>query len=407
MRELLLLLLRPLMRFWVASVEADLESVPRPTGIPQAHAPGIDSDRILIIGSGPAVGWGVLTHELALPGALARAVSVRTGLGAVVDVIPDPAMTAVSAIGSLEDAKLWRYDAVVVIVGINDAVALTSPTLWRQQINDLLTHIEEATSLSTNVFAIAIPPIRALRVYDEFIGGIAERHASVLNKFTQLVIPEHPRTTFVPFVPIAMPVPDRYRSPEVYRAWADLIVDAIVEPLNRDRVQLDETPSNASLAEGVEQREVKRQQAVDDLGIAGSEPEERFDRIVELARRTFNTRIALFSVIDHDRQWNKSRSGMELAEFPRAGSACTVTIQEPGSFVVPDTLDDDRFVGHPFVEGEPHVRFYAGFPVEAPSGERIGALCIMDDAPRERGAVDEVLLREFAMLLQAELWKGR
>lgn len=407
MHEPFLPIMRPLMRLWVASVDAELDAVPRPTDIPQVHAPGKDSDRILIVGSGAAVGWGVLSHDLSLPGALARAVSARTGRGAVVDVIPDPAMTAETAIRFLEDAKLWRYDAIVVMIGINDAIGLTSPSVWREQLASLFKYIEDASSLSTSVFAIGIPPIRGLRVYDAFIGGIAERHGSTLNKCTQLVVSELTRTTYVPFVPIAVPVPNRYRSPEEYRSWADLLVDAIAEPLNSDRVQFDETPSDASLAEDAVHRERERQRAVDELGIAGSAPEERFDRIVELARRTFKARVALFSVIDHDRQWNKSRSGLELEEFPREGSACTVTIQESGSFVIPDTLADARFSTHAFVTGEPHIRFYAGFPVEAPSGERIGALCVMDDAPRERAEVDEVLLREFAMLVQAELWRDR
>ena len=407
MHEPFLPLIRPLMRLWVASVDAELSTVPRPTDPPQVHAPGTDSDRILIIGSGPAVGWGVLSHDLSLPGALARAVSARTGRGAVVDVIPDPEMTAASALVSLDDAKLWRYDAIVVIVGINDAISLTPPAVWREHITALFSHIEDASSLSTNVFAVGIPPIRALRVYDAFIGGVAERHGSALNKCTQLVVADLPRTTYVPFSPIAVPVPNRYRSPEEYRSWADLLVDAIAEPLNTDRVQLDETPSDASLIEDAAHRERERQRAVDDLGIAGSAPEERFDRIVELARRTFNVRVALFSVIDHDRQWNKARVGLDLEEFPREGSACAVTIQEPGPFVIPDTHVDARFNTHPFVTGETNIRFYAGFPVEAPSGERIGALCVMDDSPRERGEVDDVLLREFAMLVQAELWKGR
>jgi hypothetical protein len=394
------------MRFWVASVETELDAVPRPTDMPQVHAAGTDSDRILIVGSGPAVGWGVLSHDLSLPGALARALSARTGRGAVVDVIPDPNMTVVSAVRSLEDAKLWRYDAIVLMVGINDALALTSTTAWKRGILALLRHVEDASSLSTQVFAVAIPPIRALRVFDQFFGGLAERHGAVLNRCTKVLTPWLKRTTFVPFSPVSVPTPERYRSTEEYRAWADLLVESVAVPLNAFRVQLDETPADAALAEGEEHREVERQRAVDELGIAGSAPEERFDRIVDLARRAFHAKAALFSVIDHDRQWNKSRSGViELEEFPREGSACAVTIKETGAFIIPDTLDDDRFRSHDFVAGEPHIRFYAGFPVEAPSGERIGALCIMDDSPRAKGEVDEVLLRELALLVQAELWK--
>jgi hypothetical protein len=404
-RDILLWLLRPFMRFWVASVEGELSSVPRPRDIPQVHAPGADSDRLLIVGSGPAVGWGVLSHDLSLPGALARAVSARTGRGAMVDVIPDPRMVASTAVRYLDDARLWRYDAVVLMVGINDAIGLTGRRAWRRSMRTLLQHAEDASSLSTSIFVVGIPPIRSLRVYDAIIGGIAERHGQVLNRVTLALVPEFQRSTFVPFSPVPVPVPNRYRSPEEYRIWADLLVDAVALPLNRQS-QVDRTPSSASFVEHADKQESDRQRAVDELGIAGTPPEERFDRIVELARRTFHAQAAMFSVVDNDRQWHKSRSGIDLQEMPREGSACAITITEAGAFVIPNTLDDERFAAHPLVVGDAHVRFYAGFPVEAPTGERIGALCILDSEPREPGSVDEALLREFAMLLQAELWRG-
>jgi len=405
-RVILLWILRPFMHFWAAGVQSELAAVPRARDIPQVHAPGVDSDRILIVGSGPAVGWGVLSHDLSLPGALARAVSVRTGRGAVVDVIPDANILASTAINNLRDAKLWRYDAIVTIVGINDAIGLTSARVWKRSMRAFLRYIEDASSQTTAVFVVGIPPIRALRAYDALMGGIAERHGHFLNRVTLGLLPEFTRSTFVPFSPIAVPVPDRYRSPEEYKAWAEQLVDVIAAPLSREHSPIDNIPTDVSPQEHADRREVERQSAVDSLGIAGSAPEERFDRIVDLARRTFHARIALFSIIDNDRQWNKARSGMTLEEFPREGSACAITISEAGAFVIPDTHADERFSHHPFVTGQPHVRFYAGFPVEGPSGERIGALCIMDDKPRAREEFDEVLLRELAMLVQTELWKS-
>jgi len=405
-RVILLWLLRPFMHFWAARVDSELLSVPRPRDIPQVHAPGVDSDRILVVGSGPAVGWGVLSHDLSLPGALARAVSVRTGRGAVVDVLPDENILASTAINNLREAKLWRYDAIVAIVGINDAIGLTSARSWKRSMRGFLRYIEDASSLTTAVFVVGIPPIRALRAFDAFMGGIAQRHGHFLNGVTLGLLPEYTRTTFVPFSPVSVPVPDRYRGPDEYKAWAEQLVDVIAAPLSREHSPIDNIPRDVTAAEHAARREVERQLAVDSLGIAGTDPEERFDRIVELARRTFHARVALFSVIDNDRQWNKARSGMQLEEFPREGSACAVTISEAGAFIVPDTLDDSRFSQHAFVTGEPHVRFYAGFPVEGPSGERIGALCIMDDKPRSREEVDEVLLRELALLVQTELWKS-
>ena len=394
--EVVAFLLGPMMRLWAASVERTLTGIPRPTDMPQAHAAGVDSDRILLVGSGPVVGWGVLSHDLSLPGALARALTAVTGRGAVVDVIPDPRATAASGIRMLDGAKLWRYDAVILVIGVNDAVNLTAPRSWRRSMTTLLKHVEKESSQSTRVFVVGIPPIRALRVFDELGGSIAEWHARCLNRLTKLATRGLRRTTIVPFTPVPVPAGARYRGPEQYRDWAELLAVRIAPQLNEPRVET----GGADAAADALGREAERQLAVDDLGIVDTAPEERFDRIVALARRAFHTQSAALTVIDHDRQWNKSTIGTEIVKLPRNESMCAVTIQEPGMHVIGDTHDDVRFAGL-----ADQVRFYAGFPVEAPSGERIGALCVFDPLPRDPGEVDEVLLRELAMLVQAELWR--
>ena len=394
MHQLLAFLLGPLMRFWSSSVERTLSGVPRPHDMPQAHAAGVDADRILLVGSGPAVGWGVLSHDLALTGALARAISAYTGRGAVVDVIADSRLTAVSGLRVLEDAKLFRYDAILLIVGINDAITLTSPRVWKRAMGALLHFIENTSSQSTRIFAVQIPPIRALQVFDELGGSVAQWHARHLNKLTAGIVSELERTECIPFAPVPMPSGSRYRGPEEYRLWADLLADRIAVSLNSPGIELDPAQDARDL-------EAERQSAVDDLAIVDTPAEERFDRIVSLARRAFGTQSAALTVIDHDRQWNKSSVGTDIVELPRAESMCDVTIREPGMHVIGDTLGDARFGGL-----SDRVRFYAGFPVEAPSGERIGALCVFDPNPRDPGQVDEVLLRELAMLVQAELWRS-
>ena len=71
--------------------------------------------------------------------------------------------------------------------------------------------------------------------------------------------------------------------------------------------------------------------------------------------------------------------------------------------MVGDARADERFRDYPVVTGEPFVRFYAGFPVESPSGHRIGALCVFDSKPRDPDTVNAVLLRQLALLVQKEL----
>src|SRR5689334_5306859 len=96
--------------------------------------------------------------------------------------------------------------------------------------------------------------------------------------------------------------------------------------------------------------------------------EERFDRLTRLATNVFDVPIALISLIDEDRQWIKSETGIEITEIPRKHSFCAGTIVGGGVNVVPDALADARYADHPLVTGEAHVRFYAGYPLRGPTG---------------------------------------
>ena len=164
MRGILRWTLAPVVRCWAVIAESGLDNVPRPLDAPLAHAAGLDSDRILILGSGPAVGWGVLSHDLALPGSLARALSVRTRRGANVSVVASPAIT-VRSTHDFDALKLWRYDAIVLSVGANDALALTSLRVWTRRFAALLRRLHEA-SPATHVFVLGIQPIRSIRAFD-------------------------------------------------------------------------------------------------------------------------------------------------------------------------------------------------------------------------------------------------
>lgn len=111
--------------------------------------------------------------------------------------------------------------------------------------------------------------------------------------------------------------------------------------------------------------------------------EKQFDDIVKLASRICGAPIALISLVDKDRQWFKARVGIDADETARDISACQFTIMQPHLTVITDTLLDERFVTNPLVTGDPHMRFYAGAPLNTPSGHRVGTLCILDTKPRE------------------------
>lgn len=393
--------LRPLMRVWTASAERQDRHLPRPSDAPQAHAPGIDSDRVLILGCGPAVGWGVRSHQLALPGSLARELSVRTGRGVDIDLVASRTMTATDALARLGDIRLDRFDAVVVILGLNEALDLTSVTEWHNRLTALLDELERETSRSTTIFVLGIPPIRSIEIFRRPLVFIADCSAADLNTVSARRAAEAPRTTFVPFSPSATVEIDRHRTPADYRGWAVLLASAMADSLDSARLGVagQAEPRLANPAD----RERVRQAAVDELTLLDTPPEARFDQLVVLAQRLFDTESALISIIDHDRQWHKARVGVQATEVPRSKSLCAITIEGDGPLIIEDAQTDERFGDKSLAHGAPPIRFYAGFPIESPSGERIGALCVFDGGPRALADVDQVLLRELALLVQREL----
>jgi len=149
--------------------------------------------------------------------------------------------------------------------------------------------------------------------------------------------------------------------------------------------------------------EQARLSALRQLQVLDTAPEDRFDRITDLARRFFGTPIALVSLVDADRQWFKSRIGLDACETPREVSFCGHAILTEETFVVRDAASDGRFSDNPLVTGEPFVRFYAGHPLVAPGGERIGTLCVIDHVPRPFTEADAAALADFAALVEAQL----
>lgn len=117
-------LLRPVMEAWYAREVAAGRSYPKPLDSPTVVAKQPDADKVLLIGNGPLHGWGVLTHQLSITGHLAYETQAKTGRPCTVHYIGDEAMTIASTRAWIGDHDLTQYDAVVIVVGMNDAVRL-------------------------------------------------------------------------------------------------------------------------------------------------------------------------------------------------------------------------------------------------------------------------------------------
>lgn len=149
--------------------------------------------------------------------------------------------------------------------------------------------------------------------------------------------------------------------------------------------------------------EAERLQALYDLLILDTSPERRYDSIAGFAATEFDMPIVLITMVDTGRQWFKARVGMPLCETGRDVSFCGHAIMQDDIMVVPDALDDPRFVDNPLVTGDPHLRFYAGAPLALPSGIRVGTLCLIDRQPRTLDAMELGILGTLRDLVVMEL----
>lgn len=154
-------------------------------------------------------------------------------------------------------------------------------------------------------------------------------------------------------------------------------------------------------------REVKREKArlisLHNTNLIGSEPEERFDRITRLAKRLFDTPIALITVLDESKQWFKSKQGFDLKYTSRTQAFCNKAIQSDSALIVHDATKDPKFSKNPLVLAELKIRFYAGQPLSLPDGNKIGTLCIIDNKPREFNTQEIKKLKQIAKLVEHEL----
>jgi phosphoserine phosphatase RsbU/P len=149
--------------------------------------------------------------------------------------------------------------------------------------------------------------------------------------------------------------------------------------------------------------EQERLEALYELRLLDTPPEERFDAVVRLAATAFGVPVAFVSLVDRHRQWFKAKVGFELCESPRDQSFCSHALLQDQSLIVPDATKDERFADNPFVKNEPYLRFYAGEPLKAAGGEKVGTLCIADIKPRDFSENDAKLLRQLGAMTEREL----
>ncbi len=144
------------------------------------------------------------------------------------------------------------------------------------------------------------------------------------------------------------------------------------------------------------------------LQVLDSAPEPLFEQVAALAAQLCAVPVALVSLVDAQRQWFKANVGLPgLDETPRNLAFCAHAILGEGLMEVPDAALDPRFADNPLVTGGPRIRFYAGAPIAMPQGERLGTVCVIDQQPRQLGALQRNALLGLAQLVATALAERR
>ena len=150
--------------------------------------------------------------------------------------------------------------------------------------------------------------------------------------------------------------------------------------------------------------EARRLAALRDLMVLDSPPEPLFDSITRMAAEVCGAPIALISLLDANRQWFKANVGLlGVSETAREVALCDHTIRSADLLEVEDTTQDQRFARNPLVVDGPHIRFYAGAPLHAPGGERVGTLCVIDRQVRQLSAQQRASLQSLSQLASQAL----
>lgn len=149
--------------------------------------------------------------------------------------------------------------------------------------------------------------------------------------------------------------------------------------------------------------ETERLKFLSQEAILDTLPEKSFDVLTRLASEILKVPIALVSLVDKHRQWFKSCVGLDVSETHRDFAFCAHAILDDDALVVEDAREDERFRDSPLVQGEPHIRFYAGVPIKGGGEFNLGTLCVIGHEPKKLSQEELERLKDLAALVDDAL----
>ncbi|QAV69407.1 hypothetical protein ESZ53_02500 [Salinibacterium sp. UTAS2018] len=211
---------------WVRVSPNSWRGYPRPKDAAMVRAEGPNPHKVVLCGSGIVIGYGVASHELALGGSFARALTSRTQRGTQVITVTAPGLQAKSARKRLTPRVLDDADIVILSFGTLEILSLTPPKLWGNQLEALVTDVLEKSSTNTRIFLVDCNTPKM----STFTATYQRRMAHTANGFNdqlQSIARAHDRVHRIEFGPAAEDA-ENIEGRSRYQEWAASLVPAVV-----------------------------------------------------------------------------------------------------------------------------------------------------------------------------------
>jgi hypothetical protein len=163
-------------------------------------------------------------------------------------------------------------------------------------------------------------------------------------------------------------------------------------------------PAAPAAAARHEREEDARVRALEELGLPARRGSRELVRLARAAQSAFDADLCAINIVERERAVTVATSGSTPAtELPRRVALCNLAMGARDVTIIEDTWARPELADNPLLRGTPPIRFFAAYPLESVEGHRIGAFCVYDAVPRSPEEVDVELLRELALLTEAEL----
>ena len=352
----------------------------RRVGVSRMHRRGRDAQRVLLVGDRSFVAGGGAQGER-LADLVADRVTSRTGRGLDLDVVWDLA-PVMQAVGSATEAwRLWRYEVVVVLA--RDPPARQGGWSRSARVGRLVQRVIGELSEASRVLLVHL---RVPDSEDRGVEEVAEQADGERGVISSLTMP-------ITAAGGLLELPAR----------ADAIAERVFGLLRTAQATAETGGGRTAPERRAEpEPEADRQRAVDRTSEAMGGLTPHLERVVLLARNTFDVPFAQVNLLDHGHIRTLAFVGApgDSAEQP----ICTITVRGSGPTIIADTWADHRLDANPHVHNTDYpVRFYAAHPIESIDGYRIGTLCVFDLKPHDVSDLDPSVLRDLALLAEAEI----